>query len=281
MRRLFGAVADADDVNDLLVQTFGADPKDIINLRDRADETANTGPATRENIIAKIRSLKDNSNIQKGDAIVIYFAGHGGRSTCADWKSPNSRPFIESICPVDIGSKTTNGKDPIIGIPDFTFRVLLNELSQEKGNNIVCVYNPFCDMHSLRFCQTLILDSCHSGGANRDDEDCNSKGYYSRQYLNPPPIPQDCDSDIVISEARAAKQAPGFQGQDLDSHVAIAACSSLQSAFENRDSGRSRGIFTQALTTVLREKGATSEMTYISLISHISAKIQSQYEFNL
>ena len=121
----------------------------------------------------------------------------------------------------------------------------------------------------------MILDSCHSGGASRDFELLNSEVYRIREFLELPSIPLDCDSDIVRSETRGASQTAGFQGQDLDSHIAIAACSSNQSAAEDSSSVPIRGVFTRAFTAVLREKNI-SEMTYKSLISHISITIESQ-----
>ena len=191
----------------------------------------------------------------------------------------NHGDFIESICPVDIELETSDGTgEKITCIPDYTIRALLNELSREKGNNIVCASISFYQRIIIETFQTLFLDSCHSGGANRDGGHFGSKGYRNRQYLNPPLIPQNCDSDIVKSGARGADQAFGFQGQDLDSHIAIAACSSEQSAFEVPGSTPPCGVFTRALTTVLREK-STSQMSYISLISHISAKIKSQTDY--
>ena len=138
---LNGCVHDADDFNDFLVNTLGASQDDIINLRDEVEESQNPprGPATRDNIIAKIKSFKDNNNIEKGDPIVIFFAGHGTQSSRVEWKdSSYPSPLIECICPVDIGKPLKSGSlDSITGIPDFTIRALLNELSSSKGNNIV------------------------------------------------------------------------------------------------------------------------------------------------
>ena len=138
---LKGCIADADDFNDFLVNTVGANQNDIINLRDWEEESKNPprGPATRANIIAKIQSFKNNGEIRKGDPIVIYFAGHGGQSPYLDWKATHPTSMIESICPVDIHKfPDDKGREPEVkGIPDFTLRALLNELSREKGNNIV------------------------------------------------------------------------------------------------------------------------------------------------
>ena len=145
---LSGACADADDFNKLLVETFGVDPEKIINLRNNGSDKKHPdhGPATYSNIIAKIQSLKDNRSIRKGDPIVIYFSGHGARSRSEDLDSEslsmNCAPFIESICPVDIDSCDASENTVITAIPDFTIRGLLNELSQEKGNNIVCTQLP-------------------------------------------------------------------------------------------------------------------------------------------
>jgi hypothetical protein len=97
------------------------------------------GAATRQGIIAAIRSLINNADIQKNDPILIYYAGHGARIDRPSgpnwdrWVSLDSK--VEQLCPSDIG---TGPKGELIcGIPDRTIAVLLNALSKKHGDNIV------------------------------------------------------------------------------------------------------------------------------------------------
>lgn len=131
---LTAAVADADRFDRYLKTGLGADPENIINLRDR--------DATRQAIIDAFVSLTNNPKINKDDPIVIYFAGHGGRvkkpKSWSDW--PTTSPQIEILCPTDMGGDgSLEGAQPsaVTGIPDRTIAKLLHDLSQAKGDNIV------------------------------------------------------------------------------------------------------------------------------------------------
>ena len=69
-----------------------------------------------------------NHRINKGDAIILYFAGHGGRQRAPEsWVAEQN--MVEVLCPHDV--KLGNG------IPDYTLAGLLRRLQYEKGDNIV------------------------------------------------------------------------------------------------------------------------------------------------
>jgi hypothetical protein len=122
-------VSDAKDVVRYLKDSF-IDPN-IIYLCD--------GAATRQGIIAAFQSLIDNTDIQKDDPILIYYAGHGARIDKPSgpnwdrWVSLDSK--VEQLCPSDVN---THPKGKLIyGIPDRTIATLVNALSEKHGNNIV------------------------------------------------------------------------------------------------------------------------------------------------
>ena len=118
-----GAISDADRIRDYLVKEKKAD---LSNIRDLRDEGA-----TRKRIIEEFKGLAKDDRIQKGDPILIYFAGHGASTKIPDWRKhlyADEQDVLEVICPVDIGSSG--------GIPDFTVSHLLNFISLNKGNNI-------------------------------------------------------------------------------------------------------------------------------------------------
>jgi uncharacterized caspase-like protein len=85
--------------------------------------------ATRQAILdAFFNHLLCNSSIMRGDAIIFYFAGHGGRQDVdGSWISEGNK--VEVICPYDV--------QPEGGIPDFTIASLLRRLNYEKGDNVV------------------------------------------------------------------------------------------------------------------------------------------------
>ncbi len=123
---------DANDFSSYLLNDRGVPETNIINLRN--------GRATSSAIIEGFRQLKDNSKIIPGEvAIIMYFAGHGAvaRKPAAwkNWVNPTGE--VEMLCPADI-NPGINGKVKVEGIPDRTLSQLLLDLSNAKGNNIVC-----------------------------------------------------------------------------------------------------------------------------------------------
>lgn len=127
--KLSGAVSDADDVVKFLkAPSMSVPDSRIRNLRDRQ--------ATRANIIESICALSTCEDIEENDPILIFYAGHGGVATSPPgWSSSNGK--IQMLLPCDFLPRTTNTEIGQ-GIPDITFSILLNNLAQEKGNNIVC-----------------------------------------------------------------------------------------------------------------------------------------------
>lgn len=151
---LRGAVADATAFGQFLQYSF-TDPT-ITYLYNKE--------ATRSSILAALSSLHTDQRIQRNDAMVIYFAGHGTRCAKPDspdwsfWSSPDSK--IELLCPSDVQDpRHTDRKDVICGIPDRTIAALLDRTAKEKGNNIVSI--TACSL-MLLFSRTFILDR-HSG----------------------------------------------------------------------------------------------------------------------
>ena len=122
-----GAVPDADAMQDYLQKHLGVPSSQIRNLRN--------SKATRAAIIDGIKAFSLNDEIEEGDPILIYFAGHGGSAdTPKDWEV-GSTGKIELLIPYDDSS--LEGGNPKHGIPDRTLGALLSQLAIEKGNNIV------------------------------------------------------------------------------------------------------------------------------------------------
>jgi hypothetical protein len=125
--RLKGAVKDANDITNFLKESLSVPENHITKLLD--------GDAKKDRIIKELVSLSTNRNINKDDAILIYFAGHG--SFCAAPEGWDSRDLqIEMICPVDI-SLPNVAQPTTTGIPDILLNVLISELAEKKGDNIV------------------------------------------------------------------------------------------------------------------------------------------------
>ena len=127
---LKGAVKDANDIENFLINSLSVPPNHIKKLLD--------GDATKYHIIEALQAFSTNPNINKecGDAILVYFAGHGSFCTAPEgWESRSNQ--IEMICPVDI-SREEAAEPRITGIPDIILNRLISQLVKDKGDNIVC-----------------------------------------------------------------------------------------------------------------------------------------------
>ncbi|KAF8545916.1 hypothetical protein OG21DRAFT_1384121, partial [Imleria badia] len=92
--------------------------------------------------------LIKNADIQRDDAIVFFFAGHGSRPDAPEgWLTENNK--IETLCSHDVQTIGEDGEE-IWGISDRAIDAWMRKLAFEKGDNIVAVF-----------------DCCHSGGLSR------------------------------------------------------------------------------------------------------------------
>ena len=128
IRNLRGCKADAQSMVDLLARKLRIRSSHFLCL---ADERA-----TRGAIISGFQDhLIDNNNIERGDSMVIFYAGHGSRAAAPKgWVADESQ--VETICPHDERTDDDDGKE-IFGIPDRTIGGLLRKLCGIKGDNIV------------------------------------------------------------------------------------------------------------------------------------------------
>ncbi|KAJ6541004.1 hypothetical protein DFH09DRAFT_1394922 [Mycena vulgaris] len=136
---------------------------------------------------------------------------------------------------IESDTSTVSGDGHVPGIPDITINALLRILAREKGNNI-----------------TLICDSCHSGGINRDTS------------IAP-----------FWTTANVGNGMLGFHGNH-SSHILLAACAEEEGACEVRKQGIYYGVFTAALTHALRQLGEDFRYTtYSALVD--SLKVPAQH----
>ncbi|CCL99700.1 uncharacterized protein FIBRA_01721 [Fibroporia radiculosa] len=164
---LSGAVRDADAVRDYLQEQLGVPESQIRNLRDSR--------ATRSAILRGFHIFLDDERIQKGDPILIYYAGHYATSTGpADGGAAETK--IQSLVPYDLSSLGPKSRK-VHGIPHRTLDALLIQLAAEKGDNI-CV----------------ISDSCHSGSSTFAG---NGEPTHLDGRIEVEAIPSDLDEDIL------------------------------------------------------------------------------------
>jgi hypothetical protein len=211
----------------------------LMTLHDKA--------ATRDGIFHALNThLLWNTGINRGDPVVIYFAGHGASYPASHFGTDDTRR-VEAILPVDRGQ---NGKDGIISdIHDFELEKFLRELNAERTGNI-----------------TVILDSCHSGGATRQVNQLRRNKPDLLPVIHPEII------DIYNSERNSLLQSE----IDESTHICIAACRDYEYAWENYGGG----MFTKLLLRLLQSLPMSST-TYAqleeSLLSQLSIELSRQH----
>ncbi|KIK68715.1 hypothetical protein GYMLUDRAFT_68557 [Collybiopsis luxurians FD-317 M1] len=243
MGLLLGSDADADDFKKFLTENIGVPNDHIKDLRNKE--------ATRQAIISSIAALAQDDRIENGDAIVIYYAGHGTQARPPkSWDAgggPEAR--VQMICPYDFVAAKTDTEEGQ-GILDITLAALLSRLAKEKGDNI-----------------TVIFDCCYSGSGTRDtDSASNIRGVDLPDDYE---ILDTIDRELLLDrpdQERKVDIATGFQNSGMASHVLLSACSSKQTSKENII--LCRGRFTYALMSLLRNSDLNT-MSYQDAISRM------------
>ncbi|KAK0460746.1 peptidase C14, caspase domain-containing protein, partial [Desarmillaria tabescens] len=143
---LHGCVEDASRVERYLVHHLHIPTGQIQKLLGHHDAppTDISSIPSCENILSTLLGLSTNSDIEHGDPIIIFFAGHGSRYLWSD-NHEDKEKFVEAFCPMDRNTLNRNGK-PISDITNQEINTILSEISHTKGHRI-----------------SVILDCCHAG----------------------------------------------------------------------------------------------------------------------
>jgi len=148
LRTLTGCVADANAFSEFLNQSLLVPQDRIVNLRNAT--------ATRDAILRNIRSMSFDDRIERGDPIVIYFAGYGSKANAPkSWEARGAIGRVPMLLPHDF-APWTNDDGTAQGITMLTLATLLRQLSQVKGDNIVS------DLHYYPLPSSSIPLDCHS-----------------------------------------------------------------------------------------------------------------------
>ncbi|KII92774.1 hypothetical protein PLICRDRAFT_102627 [Plicaturopsis crispa FD-325 SS-3] len=188
--------------------------------------------------------LVNNPAIERDDAILIYFAGHGSTLTAPrDWFEGETGR-VEVLCPHDHDTKcaTTGGR--VAGISDRSMHAMLSDLSAVKGSNI-----------------TLILDCCFTppfrSRINMQD----------RQFTRWTPTTKAWSEDLFsgLWHNARGRTKRGFFYDHHDTHILLVACRPGERAMEGPEGGR----FTRALLDATRNTAMHRE-TYAELVNRIA-----------
>lgn len=186
--------------------------------------------ATKAGIEAAFLShLVNNSSIQRGDAILIYFAGHGSlMPSPPDWysgilssRNVHTPPKVQVLCPYDHDTKGPEGR--IAGLSDRSLKALIRDLSQAKGDNI-----------------TLIVDSSFAPPLNIRDR------RHVRWTSTHKATPDDLRSSLWQSAHGQCHETCGFHDAQALTHTLVTACGLNQRAIEGKHGGKFTSAFLEA-----------------------------------
>jgi Caspase domain len=198
--------------------------------------------ATREGIWDVLNShLLENTKIKPGDAVVIYYAGHGTVYPANRFR-PRVRDHVEAILPIDRGEKKDGKMVP--DIFDFELKGFLKRLNKSRTRNI-----------------TVVFDCCYSGSMTRSTN--NFRGNQQaglenitsvhnpqsgpvagqRDKLEEPSVKVRWSFPLVeippeMKELYYTERTSSLTStKDLSTHVCIAACQDSEYAWEHRNEG--------------------------------------------
>jgi hypothetical protein len=111
--------------------------------------------------------------------------------------------------------------------------------------------------------QTLIFDSCHSGGGARNDEDMLRARYVDLDPENYTIPPEVVEHAVDLKQCRTGEA----HAADLDNYVLISGCKDTESSFETSSKPR-RGQMTVALLNIL-SRISPNTITYLELVDRM------------
>jgi len=255
-KSLKGAVRDINLVASYLLETLKIPAERVFKLTSPNPEVAETietkdPEPTYENIVAKFNAITEIA--QPGEQVYIYYSGHGGRATTI---YPELRggadQYDEGIVPMDVGDR--EGRY----LRDVELTTLLKRMT-DKGLIV-----------------TVIMDSCHSGGATRGDAAIRAGDGIDEAQ-------RDKESSVASRKELIENwQAVTGEGGDiawvppLNNYVLLAACRPHEYAYEYAFDGKERH---GALTYWLIQTLATSStgLSFRKLYDRVCAQIQSKF----
>jgi hypothetical protein len=180
------------------------------------------GPeATRAGVLGAYERLI--SATATGDAVVVYYSGHGGSA-----RSRDDGQVLQFIAPVDYHETRT---DDFRGITSLELSALLTRLTARTAN------------------ATVILDCCHAGRMSRDPS-------LRTRALAEPATYEDVRAHVDKLQRAGTLVGEQSRSGGNPHAVRIVACAPGESAYEYRGrAGLRIGMLTEALVEVLAELG--------------------------
>lgn len=261
---LNGCVRDISLVENFLKQKLGITEEYILKLtstnngREKPPEPEDTWP-TYKNMVAAFKKLTDMA--QPKDQVYIHYAGHGGRTKTLIPKIKGENGRDETLVPLDIGNSEERY------LRDIELSYLLKTMV-DKGLIV-----------------TVVLDSCHSGGATRGRNIKAAIRGVGVVDTTPRPTESLVASHEELAATWGSLATTTQRNLNLGSgwlpeakgYVLLAACRDSESAHEDIFEGNeANGALTYWMLRSLKDIG--QGITYKLLHDRIIANVHSLFE---
>ncbi|NJM72030.1 MAG: caspase family protein [Scytonema sp. RU_4_4] len=263
-KSLKGCVRDINHVEAFLKRQFNLSSEQIYKLTasnvddsPMPSEPPSMWP-TYENIVKKFKELTEIA--QPKDQVYIHYSGHGGRAATIYPELKQEKGFDETLVPLDIGEPTSRY------LRDLELAALVQKMVDKE------------------LVVTVVLDSCHSGGATRAGDsdirgaDANTVDTTQRPTESLVASAQELKKtwqDLTRGTRSAA--VVGGMLPEVKDYVLLAACRPSEFAYEYAFNGKERnGALTYWLLDSLQNRSL--DLTYNELYLRINAKIHSQFQ---
>jgi hypothetical protein len=261
-KNLKGAVRDINLVGKFLKETLKIPPEHIHRLTSPNQEdtalleamSTQEQKPTYENIVNAFKEITESA--QPGEQVYIHYSGHGGRGTTIYPELKGEGQNDEGIVPMDIGEQ--DGRY----LRDVELATLLKRMTDK------------------RLVVTVILDSCHSGGATRGD--CDIRGSNEEDTADRPKDSLVASREELLNNWRSLTQGSNYISWVPESrdYLLLAACRPTEFAFEYAVNGKERhGALTYWMIDTLNT--IPGALTYKTLHDRVNAKIQSKFPSQL
>ena len=243
---LGGCVNDVMLQKQLLIHRFGFNPQDIIALTD--------SQATRKGILTAFEEHLINQ-AKPGDVVVFHFSGHGGRVLDPDKDSPDG--YNSTLIPIDSGNNSSGGTvEEIMG---HTLFLLMYAL---KTDNV-----------------TMVLDSCHSGGAKRGNFVVRSRSGSKKLQISPNEL--EYQRSLLKRLNLSPEEFIRLRRQNIAKGVVIASAKRDQLALDASFDDFSAGAFTYLFTQHIWQQAQNESVKRTLVDVSRSTDIYSQKSFHI
>jgi hypothetical protein len=259
---LGGCVRDITHVEGFLKLRFNLPSEQIVKLTaskgagDKPIEPPEQWPTYR-NMVAAFKRVAQTA--QPGDQVYIHYSGHGGRTPTIvpELKGPDAHD--ESLVPTDIGAQ---------------------EGQYLRDIELARLFQTMVDKGLIL---TVVLDSCHSGGAVRGVEvavrgsnTIDATPRPTESLVAPHHVLEETWRRLTSAEARNVQIGSGWLPEPKG-YVLLAACRPNELAYEYAFDGAERnGALTYWLLKALQ--GLRPGLSYKTVYDSVLAKVHSQFE---